>query len=159
MNRTRTVLSIAALALALPLLTACGSSASVASTPAAIQSPSSGGPATDATAPASATATDPTASLTWPKGTDEFPLNVCASVGKNTIQGGGSTDTWNLQFDANLLNAGDEGTLIVSRKPDMTVEYDAKITSLTVSPDGTFTGSGHDASQAPFTISGVCTVS
>ena len=160
MQRNRTTVAIVTVALMLPLLSACGGSASADSTSAASDVPAAQSAVDGASSPASAATANPTASLTWPKGTDEFPLNVCASVGKNTIQGGGSTDAWNLQFDANLLEAGDEGTLIVSDKQQgMTVVYDAKITSLTVNPDGSFTGAGQDAGQSPFTITGTCTVS
>ena len=165
MKSMRTALCIATATVLLPLLSACGGSASAdappaqgqAATAAASASESSGSAAPAPAVPAELTGT---ASLTWPEGTVDFPLNVCASQGPNTIQGGGSTDEWDLMFDANLLEAGDEGTLVVSdNKQGMAVVYDATITSLTVNADGTFTGAGQDASNAPFTISGTCTVS
>ncbi len=100
------------------------------------------------------------ASLTWPQGTDTFALNICTSVGEHTIQGGGNSDggKWNLVLDGNLLKPGDTGRLTVSQKSDMSVVYDAKLTDLTVAPDGSFTGSGEDASKARFTITGTCDV-
>jgi|GEM_PF-5190950 hypothetical protein len=100
------------------------------------------------------------ASLTWPQGTDAFTLNICTSIGEHTIQGGGNSDggKWNLVLDGNLLKPGDTGRLTVSQKSDMSVVYDAKLTDLTVAPDGSFTGSGEDASKARFTITGTCDV-
>lgn len=104
---------------------------------------------------------DLSASLTWPDGTDAFTFNACASQGEHTILGrGDSTDgSLNLVLDANLLNAGDTGTLTVSQKSDMAVVYDADVTDLTVRADGTFSGSGQDAGQQAFTITGTCDVS
>ncbi|HQR25483.1 MAG TPA: hypothetical protein PLP61_00450 [Nocardioides sp.] len=153
---------LVAAALGVPSLAACGGSAdgssSESSTPAAADTPATG----EATPTESAAAGDgeTTASLTWPQGVGEFPLNVCASVGEHTIQGGGTSEdgTWNLVLDANLLAAGDTGTLTVSQTSDMSVVYDADVTDLTVQSDGSFTGSGMDAAEAPFTITGTCDV-
>lgn len=126
-------------------------------------------PATDPTAtdvPGAAAPSDPavqgwTATLTWPRGTDPFALNVCTSIGEHTILGGGNSGDLNLSFDANLLNSGDTGRLSVSQRTgsDMPVVYDATITSLTVKADGTFSGSGQDAGGAAFSVSGTCELS
>lgn len=100
------------------------------------------------------------AKLTWPQGSDDFALNVCTSIGAHTIQGGGNSDNgrWNLVLDGNLLEPGDTGKLTISQKSDMSVVYDAKLTALTVTADGSFTGSGEDAAKATFTITGTCDV-
>ena len=154
--------------LVVPALAACGAGP--------------GGSATEpaATAPAVTQAADPTAAdgpgagapsgpavqgwtamLTWPKGTDQFALNICTSIGEHTIQGGGNSGDLNLAFDANLLNAGDVGRLSVSQRTgsDMPVVYDATITSLTVKADGTFSGEGQEAGGAAFSVSGTCELS
>jgi len=98
--------------------------------------------------------------LTWPQGTDAFNLTVCTSIGEHTIQGSGDSGSgkWSLFFDANLLESGDTGTLKVSQKSDMRVVYEADLTALTVKADGSFTGSGEDASKAPVTMTGTCDV-
>jgi hypothetical protein len=153
-----------------PALTGCGGSTDDSSTtpPAAV----SQAPTADVTTPADATTSaqgSPTqgspaqgtsASVTWPQGTDEFTLNVCTSIGEHTIQGGGDSGNGelDLSFDANLLESGDTGTLTISQTSDMSVVYDADVTALTVNADGSFTGSGEDASKAPFTITGSCEV-
>lgn len=145
--------------LIVPALVACGRSPNNAPAPAAAAS--SPAPTTDATTAAQGTqARSPSASLTWPQGTDDFALNVCTSIGEHTIQGGGNSASgkWNLVLDGNLLKPGDTGKLTVSQKSDMSVVYDARLTALTVAADGSFTGAGEDAAKAPFTITGTCDV-
>lgn len=117
-------------------------------------------PPSNATTAKGSQARSTSASLTWPQGTDTFALNICTSIGEHTIQGGGNSDggKWNLVLDGNLLKPGDTGRLTVSQKSDMSVVFDAKLTDLTVAPDGSFTGSGEDASKARFTITGTCDV-
>lgn len=145
------------LVMALAGCTSDGGAAGSAPTPTDTATSPTEAAGTGSTAPSQAVAPSAlSASLTWPKGVDDFALNICSSIGEHTIQGGGNADGWNLVLDANLLNPGDTGTLTVSQKSDMTVVYDARVTSLTVSQDGSFTGSGQDASQAPFTITGTC---
>lgn len=149
-------------ALCVPSLAACGGSTDEASSDSATPAAADASAAADATPTESeaAGAGTMTASLTWPQGTGEFPLNVCSSVGEHTIQGGGTSEDgeWNLVLDANLLAAGDTGTLTVSQTSDMSVVYDADVTDLTVQSDGSFSGSGTDAAEAPFTITGTCLV-
>ena len=161
MKSIRTIGVTTATVLALSL-TACGGNdstedPSVSDIPTAAVA--SDATSSDAGAATSDGMTDLAAVLTWPQGTDDFVINLCASVGENTILGAGENDEWSLNFDANLLESGDTGILTVSTKSDMAVEYSADVTSLTVNPDGSFTGSGQDASQAPFTITGTCIVS
>lgn len=145
--------------LVVPTLAACGRSAEDSSAhPATASEPAAPTGATNPTQGSQARA--PSASLTWPQGTDDFALNVCVSIGPHTIQGGGNSASgkWNLVLDGNLLQPGDTGKLTVSQKPDMSVVYDANLTALTVAADGSFTGAGEDAAKAPFTITGTCDV-
>lgn len=142
-------------------LSGCGGSSDDGeSAPAATATAEQPAASEAATAAAGGDAQAWSASLTWPAGSNEFSLNICTSIGEHTIQAGGDTTdgAYNLVLDANLLESGDTGTLTVSQKSDMTVVYDADVTELTVQSDGSFSGSGQDAGQAPFTITGTCLV-
>ncbi|WP_240099890.1 hypothetical protein [Thermomonas flagellata] len=100
-----------------------------------------------------------TAQVRWPRGDTAFALNVCTSIGPHTLQAGGNSadGQWNLVLDGNLLKPGDTGRLTIAEKTaGMPVAYDARLTQLTVTPDGRFSGSGQDAGGAPFTLSGQC---
>lgn len=142
-------------------LSGCGGSSDDGeSAPAATATAEQPAASEAATAAAGGDAQAWSASLTWPTGSNEFSLNICTSIGEHTIQAGGDTTdgAYNLVLDANLLESGDTGTLTVSQKSDMTVVYDADVTELTVQSDGSFNGSGQDAGQEPFTITGTCMV-
>jgi hypothetical protein len=87
------------------------------------------------------------------------PIRSAWAIDLKFAGGGNSANgKWNLVLDGNLLEQGDTGKLTVSQKSDMSVVYDARLTTLKAAADGSFTGAGEDAAKARFTITGTCDV-
>ena len=156
-SRANAAVALAALALA---LTGCGADQPTQPDPGTTAATSVAGTSTSAAAtPDENNPAELAATLEWPDGTEDFTLNICVSIGENTIQGGGASADWTLTFDANLLTPDDTGTLQVSRASDSAIEYDADITTLAVQPDGIFEATGQDPAGEPFRLTGTCTLS
>jgi hypothetical protein len=98
------------------------------------------------------------ATLRFAGRTETFTLEPCVSATEQSIQGAGRTadGKWSLSLEVD----GGTGEVTMSDVTDqMSVVLDGKAETLTVSDDGSFTGSGtavFDLAETPFELSGTC---
>lgn len=98
------------------------------------------------------------AALRFAGRTETFTLEPCVSATAQSIQGAGKTadGKWSLSLEVD----GGTGEVSMSDVTDqMSVVLDGKAQTLTVSDDGSFTGSGtavFDHAETPFELSGTC---
>jgi hypothetical protein len=98
------------------------------------------------------------ATLRFAGRTETFTLEPCVSATAQSIQGAGRTADG--KWSVHLQVDGGTGEVTMSDVTDqMSVVLDGKAQTLTVSDDGSFTGSGtavFDRAETPFELNGTC---